>query len=427
MSLQQYIGLDFGKASASVQDLAGRMDGDLQSPVLVISSDHEADASSPPFLTRGMWEWYRKFVEFRRQAVEELRGAFAVIQTGRSGNGFLFEFERDAIWKRRNAAIREERRQFFQRQDVQSLKTKIEKERVEYERLRRRAGDRDPIEWDRRVYIGLMTAIALPEAVLNFRTFANMPMAFMTDAIALALTIIIAIVIAFSSDVIGETFKQWRELFGGGASETNKGIASLKFTAAWAAFVMAIGIVSGGRYTLFASDIQRKLVTGDILGFNDFLPFGITVGGNILIFVFGVFIAIAAHEQIPGYGRTARRLAALEDKRDKLYRSILERRVQRHQAAAQNELSTLEERQHQFSSTGPDYSSKRALFERFVEADRRVIALLDAYRGELIRRSSTQGAKISFVMTDLDNIDERSRRELTSEEYLLCVLRLPLA
>jgi hypothetical protein len=312
-------------------------------------------------------------------------------------------------------------------EEVQSLGGKLEAKREQYDRLRIAAGGRDPEEWNRVLYIGLLSLIAIPEAVLNFRTFANMQIAFMTDAIALALTIIIAVVIAFASDVVGETFKQWRELFGGHAAETNKGAAARKFAWAWAAFLLAIGIVSGARYTLFAAEIQRKLVTGETLGFQDFLPFTITVGGNVLVFVFGVFIAIAAHDRIPGYGRAARELASLEARLARLYKRVLERRVQHHQSVAQNELANLEQREKMQSRSGHDYAANRQLFERLREIDNRVLSLLDQYRGSLVRTAASMGRKIVFVATDITSVHDKGQIELTPEEYLRQRLRLPFA
>ena len=209
-----------------------------------------------------------------------------------------------------------------------------------------------------------MTLIAIPEAVLNFRTFANMQMAFMTDAIALALTVIIAIVIAFASDVVGETLKQWRELIGGNASETTKGTAIREFSAAWFAFVLAMTIVSGGRYTLFATDIQRKLVTGEVLGFNDFLPFAITVGGNILVFVFGVFIAIAG--ALPDTRLRPHRAEARRMER-KTGRTLQE--CARETGAAAPVRGTERSRQARAAEkmqarSGAEYASRRRLFEK---------------------------------------------------------------
>jgi len=427
VSLQEYVALDFSVEGRAAKDLADRLQQEYSEPVVVLSSEHQADASLPPFLTRSMWEWYSQYVEHRTKAIEEVRAAFATIHLGSSGQGFLYEHERDTIEKRRNTDIQQERRQFFQKEQVQSLRPKIESARIEYDRMRMAAGGRDPEEWNRTLYIGLMTLIAIPEAVLNFRTFANMQMAFMTDAIALALTIIIAIVIAFASDVVGETFKQWRELIGGNASDTTKGTAIRKFSAAWFAFVLAMAIVSGGRYTLFATDIQRKLVTGEVLGFNDFLPFAITVGGNILVFVFGVFIAIAAHDRIPGYGRTARKLVELERKLAALYKNVLEKRVQRHQSAAQNDLDKLEQREKMQARSGAEYASRRRAFEKLRDIDNRIVSLLDKYRGGLVRMATTNGYKIAFVVTDIDSMEERARREMTSEEYLRQRIRLPFA
>ena len=55
------------------------------------------------------------------------------------------------------------------------------------------------------------------------------------------------------------------------------------------------------------------------------------------------------------------------------------------------------------------------------------MSLLDKYRGGLVRMATTNGYKITFVVTDIDSMEEKGRREMTSEEYLRQRMRLPFA
>jgi hypothetical protein len=390
-----------------------------------LSGEYNSDDSYPPFMTPVMQLWYRRVVaSVRGPALQEVRSAFSAIDLGKGQRGFLIESEKDRIERRKFDEIVKERDQYFSDERVRRLSAELEDAKRSYEQMKAANGGDDANEWSTKAYIGLLFLFALPELPLNFESFSKFPI--ITPAIAAALVIIVAVGIGFSSHIVGTTIKQWGELFGGFVSQRDK-MKSVRFLSlGFSLFTIAMGIVTTGRSLLFQEDIQRKVVIGEPLTYADYMAFGFSVGGNILIWSLGVVLAYIAHSHIPGFGAKQKKVKDLQHTVSAMYEKDLQHRKDRHVSKAQNALGNLEQLEVRQLRSRPDYVAARSGFEMLRKLDNRVLALLEEYRASLINAGERSG-NLEFIVEDINNLSDDKRSRIDISTYEQMKLRLPYA
>ncbi|WP_398470219.1 hypothetical protein [Tardiphaga sp.] len=425
MSLQEYDQLDLSYDGALARMLIDNAPKEAAQGSISLSGEHNSDDGRPPYLTPAMQLWYRRVVaSVRGPALQQLRSEFSAIDLGKGQRGFLIESERDRIERRKFEEITKERENYFTDEKVKRLSAELEDAKHAYEQMKAANGGDDANEWTTKVYIGLLGLFALPELPLNFESFSKFPI--ITPAIAAALVVIVAVGIAFSSHIVGTTIKQWGELFGGHVGSRDK-MKSVRFLAlGLSLFTIAMGIVITGRSLLFQEDIQRKLVVGEPLSYADYMAFGFSIGGNILIWFLGVVLAYVAHSHIPGFGLKQKIVKNLQEQVSAMYERDLQHRKAQHISSAQKALGNLEQLEVRQLRSRPDYVAARSGFEALRKIDNRVLALLEEYRASLV--SAGEGrSKLEFIVEDINNLSDDKRLRIDISAYEQMKLRLPYA
>ena len=416
MTIEAYRALNLSLDGSVSRLLLSQADREAKSGRIALTAEHEADHALPGLLTPAMKTWYRSEIEpYRSAALQEVLSACHAITLGKGQRGFLIENELGKLTATRNKQILDEREQFYNQKSIQKLSSDLEEKTRDYEDMRARNGGEDAHEWSKPLYFVLLCGLAAPEFPLNLESF--MRINGVTPAIAVAITLCVALSIGVSSHIMGESLKQWSERFGGHVSRKERS-KNLRFLSIGITLIfIAIGFVTWARWLLFQDVLQRKLLTGQGLDLSDYLTAVGSVAGNVLIWLLGTAFAFMAHSPIPDFGRKKRELQKLEAKLQKAHTRLLKDRVDRHLSRAQRDSELLRVRVSRELNNRPDYAAARARFEEMKAIDGRVLAILEAYRTLLLDRARDLGAEPVFSVDDLSLPTKSIARDIDGGAY----------
>jgi hypothetical protein len=429
LSLEEYKNLAAGSGLSRdgpiAQALFSSAEREAAQLPIALSGEYNADDAHPAYLTTAMQTWYRYLSAVRGPALQDVRDTFSVINIGRNQQGFLPEAERDRIERNKFGEVLKEREQYFADETVRTTAIDLKEATESYEQMKAANGGDDANEWSPTRYVIILALLAVPELRLNFESFLTF---FSTvPAVAAVLVIVIALAIAFSSHIIGTVVKQWGELFGGHVGRREKMSAWRLLVLGILLFIVAMGLVYFTRSVLFSAAIERKIVLGETLSFSDYMGLIVSVGGNFLIWLIGVVIAYFAHSHIPNFGKKQRLVQRLQKTVSSMYHKRLEPRKNKATAKAQRALINLENDEHRRLRGHAEYEAARSAFEEFRKVDNQILAILEEYRGMLIRHLSGESNKSAFVYDDIDSVSDDKRVALDSSSYAQKKLRLPYA
>ncbi|MEP0324837.1 hypothetical protein [Bauldia litoralis] len=427
MSVDSYIErLDLSPDGDIGNDLISRVQREARFGEIWLTALRDADAHTPPFLTGEMAQWYRSRISGQRvQALAELEAQFRNIQTRHGQEALFVEAEMDRHAQEKWARIRAESSQYLESEDARKLASDLADAQRSYERKRAANGGEESRAWARYKYVGWLSAIAIPELFLNFQSsMRTIGLAGLNSpALAAGLTVLLALGIAFSSHVIGVCIHQWGDRFGGDVGRKDK-LHSLRFFAiGWVIFTVAIGIVTYGRYLLFADDLERAILMGRTTTGGALLQVGYTVGGNVLVWLMGIVISMFAHDKVDGLGET-KRAYDLAHKRYAAHRKELEERNERHINLEQSRNTKLRELEKREFQALPEYVALRRRVEDISAKDNGVLALLEGYRLALLGLVQESGARTVFM---IDDEQSARSREMSPREFGARKLYLPCA
>lgn len=426
MSLDTYRQLDLSPDGDVCADLLSRVQREARFPEITLTAEHDADAHTPPFLTGEMGQWYRSRISSdRSQALAELEAQFKQIRTRHGQEGFFLEAELDRNAQERWDGVRAEFDQYSESEDARKLAADLKDAQHSYERKRTANGGEESRAWGRYRYLFALFLIAVPELFLNFQSsMRTIGLAGLNSpALAAGLTVLLALAIAFSSHVIGVCIHQWGDRFGGDVGRKEK-LHSLRFfSLGWTLFIIAITIVTYGRYLLFADDLERAILMGRTTGAGALLQVGYTVGGNVLVWLIGIVISMFAHDKVDGLGET-KRAYDLAHKRYAASRRDLEERKQQHINKAQKKNDKLHEFERRELQPLPEYADLRQRVESLAAKDNAVLALLEGYRLALLGLIKDAGGGTTFL---IDDEQSNRNRDVPPREFSSRKLVLPCA
>lgn len=426
MSLAAYQAMDLSPSGALAAELHEKAAAEAAQERLTLNAEHLADESRPAFFTQEMQVWYRShIVGHRKPALQELRTRFQAIELGKGQSAALIEAERDRITRSKFEQWTHERTQFFNNGVATALADELEEKERRYEQIKAENGGEDAHTWPKsRLYL-ILGLLALPEIPLNFESFAKVPG--ITPAIASVLVLIVALAIATSSHIFGICIRQWGELFGGHVSATEKNRSRRYLAIGSVIFTFAMAMVTWGRSLLFGEQLQRKILIGEALTPSDYVAFGGSVAGNVVIWLLGIYFTYAASSHIPGFGELRSELEAIKARLQKMFTRDLQPRVDRHLNAAQKELKALDSLESRSMRSLPAYAAARTDFEDFCKVDNRVLAIAEAYRALLLAAARQRGHTLVFVIEDLTRQSLTLQTELDVETVAQKKLALPYA
>jgi hypothetical protein len=295
MSLSNYLGKDFSTKSTAASELFERLDDEASRRAINLTPVYSTNGV-PPYLTPAMESWYRAYIQpLRWRAIDEVSGQFESKSVKKS-KGFLFEKERDANEQRTLHEINNERETFLQRQAAEYLSKKLPEKREEYDAMRREQG-RDAQKWTPAFYWTILFAWMVPEFLINWESFAKIPVLLNTPALVLGSVTLVASFFAVSSHILGTLWKQRQDRFGGAVSATDRKKNRLELILALFLFLLAMGIVVWGRYLLMSDIIREKtILRGQGLELEDVLYTIGAILGNIGVWIAGIWWSYTKHD-----------------------------------------------------------------------------------------------------------------------------------
>ncbi|KQT77384.1 hypothetical protein [Methylobacterium sp. Leaf466] len=414
MSLSEYQALDLSADGPVAADLSARIAEEAACPTVPLSSSHGAAADSPALLTPAMEIWYRTRVASARvSAIAEIRRGFEQETLG--GNpGFLYEAERDRIEQVKQGHLRAERDGFFQSKRIRDRETEIDRLRSEYAYKRSQHG-RDAGAWNPVFKHGGVAAIMLLEFPLNLSSFLRID--FLTPALATASVLLIAILFAFSSHLLGRILRQWGERFGDNVTRRLRADSYRHLAVAAVLFLIGAAAIVFSRSYLVAEALNRQAALGEEGG-STVAIYGIAFIGNLAVYAVAVAWVLFTEDPVPDFAEERARLDLLKAQSQAAYRKGLERQQQQRIEQARRDREQLDRREADQAKGLRNYAACRARFDVVARQDARVLGLLESYRNRLVAEARKRGVQTRFTHDDLASGDIGTRRDLEADDYL---------
>ncbi|TDP49003.1 hypothetical protein [Zavarzinia compransoris] len=424
---QGYENLDLSPDGALITNLLGAVEGEAKSALIPLTSEFGASESHPAFLTPRMKEWYTAYIaSWRIAALQPLRQRFDDIDLGKDKRGFLLEAEISKAEQKKNQSIRAEREKFYNNPKIKDVLHKIDVANKEYEAKKALNGGNAANEWSRIIYLIALSLLGMLEFFMNYSGIQKGIPSFPPAAIA-AFTILIVILTAVSSDVIGKSILQWSSIFGPGVPSGEKWNHRVRLAVGFILFDLAMFPVVWARYSLLKEEIELDILGEGGVGAGLYMKIAATVGINVGIWLAGMVVAWFAHCPIPEFGKIERLLERLNRKLRKFQETGIDKGNQLHLATRDKERTNLQSRVRIELNNLPDYQTLRTEFERLRAVDGKVIAALQIYRNRLIDALKAQGGKARFEVEDLMLPVENPHRLVDAATYQRQNLELPYA
>jgi hypothetical protein len=389
-------------------DLLARLPDDAQTSLIALS-----DILGGPgvALTSGMEAWLNDHVAGpRRQALERVKRLFASDKPHNGAPGCLIEAEREKIEDRYVEQCRAARKDVRMRrradlERIDALEDDIAQHQNEYAAEKARLG-REPVIPNSWLYLGLMIAVGVAEAFINYDAFRAL--AWATPFIATGTTFAIGMVIALAAHMHGTLLKRFRSYFDDDVDENLRWVALRMFSIGTLGLGLALTAVSYSRNVYFAQTALGDLAFGGDAGGGESKAWiiGGSLLGNMIVYVIGLVLAYLMHDEVARYPELRLKLDSDNDKRTALISQIDNEIAQALRAAQATRKKAIEQLEHRDAAqrTAPNYVENRRLFEQIASQDSQVVGALQAYRSELVKARKTDGA--IYKQHDVDEVDK---------------------
>jgi hypothetical protein len=237
----------------------------------------------------------------------------------------------DAVWARYNATDRH-----------RHLDEKRSAQRQRFEQLRQLNGGGYPLNLPTILYLIPLIGIGVGEWFVNYNTFA----AKLVPALAIAATVLVAVVFAVASDIHGAFIKQISEIMHPSVEYRTVIDRKIMFFITTFVLLLALGSITWLRYTAIADQLGLSDLTGTgVFGgvnaskvWSLLLP---TIVFNVAIWGIGTFYSWRLHESIPDLRKSYRQMRAT-DRRIERAKAPFEKEVTRIAASYDRERTSNE-------------------------------------------------------------------------------------
>lgn len=421
-NVDKYCELDLGADSPAVRALLD--DGAIEREASLREMRlTDITGAEPAMMTNHMGNWYRLQVDsLRRPALDEINAAMQAIgeQTGVPGN--LLERKLDDIQDKQVSAKRNAKREHQEkrsaqysildeyRKSYQAARNLYEQKKAELRREPKMIGW---FYWAAIIFIGIF------EAFINFEAFSSL--SFMTPAVALGSTMVIAILLALSSHLHGQFLAEFQHRFGDHRRPGD-------VWAAWRIFglgTVGLFIVLAAVWYARANYLRDAILEAAVIGGTP--PSWLaTVGGSLLmnmgVWVAGVIISFMSHDSDPSFPEAKK----ASEKHGKKFRDLeaklngeIEREFRRINAEAENGRTNAHSLEATLK-TDPRYQAARKQFERLTGQDSKVMGLLHTYQTTLAARAEETG----LLFTRKDELLASVVEEMSTAEYAAVRIKL---
>jgi hypothetical protein len=408
MTLSAYSSVNLGKASEASKDLFERLARETDQTSIVLTPVYNTDGT-PPFLTQEMAAWLASYVQPSRSgALQEVTDEF------KRHNCKLIEQEIEVIENKKLADVANERALLRLNKDVEFLRNRYVVLRTDYDALRLNYG-RDARPWTPVRYWIVLFCFMFPEFLINWDSFLKIPG--FTPAYATGLILVVAIAFAFSAHSIGRIVKQWKDLFGGHVELTDKTRIRRELSVGILLFLLGIIAVGWGRwYFIQGAILEKSILRGGGLDFNDLLQFGGAMLGNVLVYLLGFLWSFMKHDAIPDYSELRYDLMKTQNRLAASFEKYLTRRNQQHFQRAQKDKAQAQ-RFEDSQKKREGYIQARQAFTKLRNKDAEVLALLKEYRNRLLAKLKSDPNPKSLQIDDVRMAEFDTVVRLTPEQY----------
>jgi len=165
----------------------------------------------------------------------------------------------------------------------------------------------------------------------------------------------------------------------------------------------------------------------DGVSWTDYLGFGGSVLGNLIVYFVGVVWAYWKHDAIPGFAELRHRLGKLQGRQLVIFRRLLEDRTQRHILNEHRKQEELSRRDQEQRTQLRNYGQLRLNADFVFQKDAGVIALLTEYRSRLIDAQRKSERSCEFVRENLMLGNISTEERISGDAYMGEPIRLSLA
>lgn len=379
--------------------------------------------AEPASLTPHARNWYSMYIGgTRRAALDEINRAMQNIGQKTGVGARLLERELDeiddqVIVEKRAAKKNHLEQNVGRHEQMDEVKTAYIQSKTQYDRKRMQRG-REPII-PGFLYFGMIVFIGIFEAFINFEAFSAL--AFMTPAVALGSTVVIAVLLAMSSHLHGKFLKEIQYRFGDQNKDGDRGAALRMFSIA----TLGLSIVLGAVWYARANYLSDIILETSVIGGTP--PSWLaTVGGSLLlnlgVWVAGVILSFQMHDPDPDFPDSYKSYQKHKDdyrsrqqKLDGELETVYKRINAKAEMDRENALTF-----SQSMERDTDFQIVRKQFDRMTSQDAKVLGLLRTYQAKL----GSLANKNDLQLTRKDDVGSDMTEDLTPADYSSLALKL---
>jgi hypothetical protein len=186
-----------------------------------------------------------------------------------------------------------------------------------------------------------------------------------------------------------------------------------------------MGIVVWGRYLLMSDIIREKtILRGQGLELEDILYTIGAILGNIGVWIAGMWWSYTKHDSVPNFSELRTEVEHLQSKMLRLYEKYLTSRNQRHILAGHRKTEQLQRVEQSQKIHLSGYRDARERFNRLLEKDHEVAALLGEYKSRLISKVNSKNPDAIFLIKDITKADIDDEHRYDADQFASAPLQL---
>jgi hypothetical protein len=417
--VEHYSSLDLSLDGPLARDLLSSAEHEAALQRIVLS-DHIS--SVPSNMTPAMAAWYATVAGPRNAALDQIGAVLDRTDDEQDMHGIFLERAIGRIQDSRLVRKRETMRQH--REKNQALYERLVDTQKSYLQSRRRYAElvtrhgreaKLTPKW----YWPFLLVIGLAEVLVNFEAFNAVP--FFTPAIATGSTLAVAAGLAYSSDLHGRFLRQYHSRFGPQARDGDRAAALRIFGLGSLCLSVVLAAVAYARNSYFADILLENRALGTAA------PSWLAIVGgsmimNLVVWIVGVIGAFVGHDEDHLFPDSLME----KDRAEKRYRSLqatlskpLERKFEKIDADIEIEIEQAKNKARSFAHL-PAHAIGRQLFGAVKAQDGKVLAILETYRGRLIKAIASK----SVVFEKQSELATDEVEQMTPQDYAAQAIEL---
>jgi len=418
MSVDNYCNLDL---SPLAQDLRHGILQESSLNSIDLSSEFDESAPSAGLSPIEQTCYNRHIAHSRSLAISAVTNAAKAIRMDGDDQGIFDPVEKAAAQKQYNLRLHAISSD-FDRKNAALTRDYLEKD-SEYRKHKNAASGREAKTPNNLVIWGvLFPMVMIPEALLNFETFRKVPI-IQSDAVALGITLLVALGIAYAAHLTG-TFVRQFHYFSRAHDDARKNSGWPMLWIGVGTLLVCLAAVLYGRYFYLMPQIAQALVLGQTP------PSVLTslvgmLAGNLICFLLGFGFAFMLHDPNPEYEAAAIKRKELE----KILAGLRRKTIDKPAADAKSRLLSDNhdiDNKRRVMEGKPAYAAVSSDFARIKAKDHEVISLLQSYRQQLAGALQQRG-NFEFAMRDCSGNPIRAVRTISLAEYQTFPINLSYA